>query len=198
MLAEQRRRRRRVLRRLQHGRVPAEDGRERLPRVVRQRRVERDDQRRDADGPTRRHDGPVRHRRRRRAPVQPPPLARDEEAHLDRGVGLAERELARLARLLDDRVRELVASSLQRELQARAGAARARRASASPTPAGPSAQPRRRPRRPRRRTGGCVHNREPSAGRTFSNVWPDAAGVARPSMRFRIEGICKTGIVRPR
>jgi hypothetical protein len=44
---------------------------------------------------------------------------------------------------------------------------------------------------------GTVHNREPSAGRTFSNVWPDAAGVARPSMRFAIEGICKRGIVSP-
>jgi hypothetical protein len=37
-----------------------------------------------------------------------------------------------------------------------------------------------------------VQNGEPSAGRSFSNVLPDAAGAARPSMRFAIEGICKS------
>ena len=80
---------RRVLGRLQHRRVAAEDGRKDLPGVVRQRRVERDDERRDADRPPHRHHGSVRHRRRRRPPVEAPALAGDEEAHLDRGVRLA-------------------------------------------------------------------------------------------------------------
>jgi hypothetical protein len=34
-----------------------------------------------------------------------------------------------------------------------------------------------------------VHNGEPSAGRSFSNVWPNAAGAERPSTRFAIEEI---------
>ena len=56
----------------------------------------------DADGAAHGHHGAVRHARRRRAPVETPPLACDEEAHLDGRVGLAERELVRLARLVDD------------------------------------------------------------------------------------------------
>ena len=89
---EPERRQRRVLRRLQDGRVAAEDRRKRLPRDVRQRRVERDQESRDPDGPAKREDGAVRHRSGCRATVRASPLACDEEAHLDRGVRLAERE----------------------------------------------------------------------------------------------------------
>jgi hypothetical protein len=32
-----------------------------------------------------------------------------------------------------------------------------------------------------------VQDGEPSAGRSFSKVWPDAAGAGRSSMRFAIE-----------
>ena len=114
-LAEERSRQRRVLRGLQYGRVAAEHGGKDLPRVVRKRRIEGDDQRCDADRPARRQDRSVRHRRSGRAPVQPAPFARDEEPHLDRRVRLAERELDRLAGLLRDELGCLVTPRLQGE-----------------------------------------------------------------------------------
>ena len=100
---------RRVLGRLQHRAVPAEDRRERLPRHVRERCVEGDEERGDPHRATDGEDRSMRHRRGRRPPVGTPPLAGDEEAHLDRGLRLAERELERLARLGRDELARLVA-----------------------------------------------------------------------------------------
>ena len=95
-------RHRRVLGRLEHRPVSAEDRGKRLPGHVRERRVERDQQCSDADRPAKRQDGAMRHRGGRRPPVGAAPLTGDEEAHLDRGVGLAECKLERLARLGGD------------------------------------------------------------------------------------------------
>ncbi len=56
-----------------------------------------------------------RHARGRRAPVRAPPLACDEQAHLDGRVGLAECELERLAGLLDDDRGRFVAAFTEEE-----------------------------------------------------------------------------------
>src|SRR5205085_9879702 len=48
-------------------------------------------------------------------PVQPTPLAGDEEAHLDRGVHLAERELRRLPSLLGDELSRLLPTRPERK-----------------------------------------------------------------------------------
>ena len=172
-----------MLRRLQHRRVAAEHGRERLPGVVRQRRVERDDQRGDADRPPRGHHRPVRHRGGAWSGRRAPALARDEEAHLDRCVRLAERELERLSGLLDDGGRDLVAPSAERERQladelaaldrrARRPGGLGRRAAA--TAAATSSASER----------GAWQSSSPSAGRSFSKVAPEAAGTASPPTRF--------------
>ena len=60
----------------------------------------------------------MRHARGRRAAVGASALARDEEPHLDRRVGLAAGELERLARLLGDDLGRLLAplAQEQREL----------------------------------------------------------------------------------
>ena len=103
-----------MLGRLEHGAVAAEDRRERLPRDVRERRVERDQERGDADGAPRASstvrcgiDAVVVR------PYEAPPLARDEEPHLDRRVGLAARELERLAGLRGDELARLLAPLAQ-------------------------------------------------------------------------------------
>ena len=86
-----------VLGRLEDRGVAAQQRRKRLPGDVGDRRVRRDDQ----SGHTQRlphdHRRLVRHRARRRLAVETAALAGDEEAHLDRRVGFAERVLARLA-----------------------------------------------------------------------------------------------------
>ena len=93
--------------------VPAEDRGKRLPGDVRERRVEGDQQRGDADRPAKGQHGAMRHRGGRRPPVGAAPLTGDEEAHLDRRVGLAERELERLARLGGDDLARLLAPVAQ-------------------------------------------------------------------------------------
>ena len=64
--------------------------------------------------PDREH-GPVRHARRRRAPVRAAALAGDEEPHLDGGVGLTERQLDRLPGLGGDELGRLLAPIAQEE-----------------------------------------------------------------------------------
>ena len=98
-----------------HRAVAAEDRGERFPGDVRQRRVERDQERGDADRPSQGQHGSVRHRRRRRTPVRAAALARDEEAHLDGRIGLAAGQLDSLARLgCDDLARLLAPLAQQR------------------------------------------------------------------------------------
>jgi hypothetical protein len=60
----------------------------------------------------------VQHARGGRPPVGAAALTGHEEAHLDRGVRLAERQLERLARLLDDELRRRLpaVAEQQREL----------------------------------------------------------------------------------
>ena len=179
-LGEERRRRRRVLRRLHDRGVPAEDRRERLPGDVRKRRVEAHDQRRDAERLAQRQHRAVRHARRRRAPVRASSLARDEEPHLDGGVRLAERELERLARLLCDDRRGFLAPLAEKQRERRARCRRARRRSARPTPAAPRAPPRPRPPRPRRRSArrGRAPSRRP-AGSSRATRRSEPARAAR-------------------
>ena len=182
-----------MLGRLQHGRVPAEDRRERLPGDVRQRRVERDQERRDADRPPEREHGAVRHRGRRRAAVRAASLARDEESHLDRGVGLAQRERERLAGLRGDELARFLAP-LAKQLCDRAhDVAPLDRGSRSP--------------RGLRRSGrgdGCGaassapdratrQSSSPSSGRAFSSHSPVAGGRSSPATRFGT----RAGITRP-
>ena len=100
-------RERRVLGRLEHGAVAAEDRRKDLPGDVGQRRVERDQERRDADGLAEREHRAVRHARRsscarssggprprRRAPSRRPRRSRPARAR--RLARLRRDELARL------------------------------------------------------------------------------------------------------
>ena len=114
-LREERCRSGRVLGRLHHRGVPAEDRGECLPGDVRQRRVEAHDQRRHAERLTQRHDGAVRHARGRRAAVRAASFSRDEEPHLDRRIRLADRERLRLAGLLDHDRGRLVAAFAEEE-----------------------------------------------------------------------------------
>src|SRR6185312_8057822 len=61
------------------------------------------------------HHRAVRHRRGRRSSIKPAALTRNEEAHLNRGIDLAERELPRLPCLVDDELRGIVARIAERE-----------------------------------------------------------------------------------
>ena len=72
----------------------------------------------DAERLAQREHGAVLHARRRRPAVGAPPLPGDEETHLDRRVGLAERELERLPGLRGDDLGRLLAplAEAQREL----------------------------------------------------------------------------------
>ncbi len=108
-------RERRLLGRLQDSAVAAEDRRKDLPGNVGQRCVERDQQPCDADGLPDGHHRAVRRARSCRPPVVATSLAGDEEAQLDRRIGLAESQRLRLARLLDDDLRKLVAPLPQRQ-----------------------------------------------------------------------------------
>ena len=187
------RRDRRVLGRLQHGAVTAEDGRERLPGDVRKRRVERDQQRGDADGAPQREHRAVRHRRRRRAAVGAAALSRDEQSHLDRRVGLA----ARRARAACPSRRRRARSPPR---GARGGARAIARTTLPRSTAVRAAQlwlrRTRQPRRPRRRRGPERATRQsgsPSAGRVLSSHVPLAAGRSSPATRFGISA----GITRP-
>ena len=184
---------RRVLRGLHDGGVPAEDRRERLPRDVRKRRVEAHDQRRDAERLPHREDGSVLHARGRRPAVRAAALSRDEEPHLDCGVRLAERELLRLAGLLDDDRRGLLATFAQEERElAHDVAARDGR------PLGPCRLGCARGSHRVVDVGGARTARPGTAasrpaGRSLSSHRPDCAGSVRPPMRFSISA----GITRP-
>ena len=117
----------------------------------------------------------VRHARRRRATVRAPPLAGDEETHLDGRVGLAERELERLPGLLDDDLRRFLPASRAVAARAHAGCRRARPACARPTPAGRlRAAQRPRRRRPLRRSARARQRSVPSAARSLSSHAPEA------------------------
>ena len=94
--------RRAVLRRLPHDRVAAQDRRHQVPRGHGHREVARGDDRRHADRHAEREELLVRHLRRHRLPVQPPPLAEEEVARVDDLLDLAERLRIRLADLARD------------------------------------------------------------------------------------------------
>ena len=96
---------------LHHRCVAAEDRGEDLPREVRERRVEAHDQARNPERLPHGENGAMTHARGRRAAVGAPPLAGDEETHLDGGVRLAERELERLPGLGDDDLGCVLAAS---------------------------------------------------------------------------------------
>ena len=190
-----------MLGRLQHGRVAAEDRRERLPGDVRQRRVERDQERRDADGAAQREHGAVRHRRRRRAAVRAAPLARDEESHLDRRVGLATRERERLAGLGGDDLARLVAALAEQlgdrpDDVARSTAVRAAHAGwaarAAATAAAASSAPERATpaeRRRRRRAGASrATSRSPARRSSPATRFGTSAGITRPTSPRRRRG----------
>jgi hypothetical protein len=100
---------------LENRRVSAEERRKRFPGDVGDRRVGRDDEAGDAERLAHDHRALVRHRAGRRLAVEAPPLAGDEEAHLDRGVGLSERVLARLARLASDQIGDRAAMLLHQD-----------------------------------------------------------------------------------
>ena len=184
---------RRMLRRLQHRAVPAEDRGERLPRDVRQRRVERDQQRGDPDRTTKREHGAVRHATPSSCGRTSAAPRRRRRAHLDCGVGLAARE------------RRAACPSRQRPARsppraARAGArrsharrSRARPACARPSQAAPHAPPRRRRPRPRHPSARRGRGASPSAGRVLSSQAPLAGGRSSPATRFGTSA----GITRP-
>ena len=187
-LAEERGRRRRVLGRLQHRGVAAEDRREHLPGVVRQRRVERDDQRRqrrrDAASPSpcgsasptsscvrrgaalrprrRSPSRPRRRPRRARARATCPSPRRRSSASLLASRLQRERELAHELAALDRRPRRpLTAGPLR----------------AAATAAATSASSERGDR-------ARAASRRPAAA--SRSVRPPAASDRRPSMRFPI------------
>jgi hypothetical protein len=102
-----------VLRRLQDGRVSAEERGERLPRHVRDRRVGGDDEPGDSERLARDEGHFSRRGAGRRLAVEPPPFAGDEVAHLDRRACLAERVLERLSGLSRDDACDLLAPLLE-------------------------------------------------------------------------------------
>lgn len=83
----------RVLGGLQHRSVAAEEGRERLPGGVHNRRVRGNDQPRDTEQLPNRHRLSVRRRARRRLAVEAAPLPGNGVPELDRYSGLAARVL---------------------------------------------------------------------------------------------------------
>ena len=99
-------RERRIFGGLQNRGVAAQQRRKRLPRDVGYRRVRRDDETRNAKRLADDHRALVRHRAGRRLPVETAALAGDEEAHLDRGIGLPERILAGLTCFPRDEIRD--------------------------------------------------------------------------------------------
>ncbi len=183
-----------MLRRLQHRRVAAEHGREDLPGVVRERRVERDDQRRDADGPPHGHDRPVRHRRGRRPTVEAAPLAGDEEPHFDGGVHLAQRELDAPCRSPRRRARPPPRAGSAARARARGRSRRARRACGRPSRAVRAAPPRPPRRRPRVRSAATSQRpRRPRAAasrRSPVRRRRGAAAVRRGSVILRQKNRC--------
>ena len=186
-LAEERRRRGRVLRRLEYCCVAAEHGREGLPRVVRQGRVERHDQRGYADRPPRGYYCAVWCRRRRRAAVEPATLTCDEEAHstaASTSPSASSRDLpvSSITSSAASSRRACSASASSRTSRPRSTGVRVAHPGWAERPAATAAETSTASDR------ATVHSGEPSAGRNFSNVWPDAAGAARPTMRFAIEG----------
>ena len=104
---------RRVLGRLQHRAVAADQRREDLPRDVRDRRVRGDDQPRYAERLAHRLRVAVRGRARHRLAVEASALAGHEVAELDRAVGLAARVVQRLAGLVGDERCDLLAVALE-------------------------------------------------------------------------------------
>ena len=176
-------RRRRVLGRLPHRRVAAQQRGDEVPGRHRDREVAGGDDRGHADRVAEGEQLLVGHLRRHGLAVEPPALADEEVAGVDDLLDLAERLGVGLADLARDQAREglLVVLHQPPELLDRAPAhgRRARR----PTRAAPRAPPRRRRRRCRRRPAGRRRrSREVSAG-LVEVSWPPGASVAgRPAM----------------
>ena len=113
-LGEQPGRAGRVLGRLEHRGIAADQRREHLPRDVGDRRVRRDDEPRHAARLAHGHGVFVGRSARRGAAVEPLAFAGEEAAERDRASGLAESLLRRLAGLARDHLGEVLLMRLER------------------------------------------------------------------------------------
>src|SRR6266511_4215626 len=182
---EERRGQRRVFGRLQNGGVAAEDRGKHLPRVVRQRRVEGDDQRSDPDRArvaiTVRFgvaDVVVRPYSRRPSPATKKPISM--AASVSPSARSSDLPVSSTTVTAISSRRARSASAISRTSSPRCTGVRAAQsacaARAAATAAATSAASER----------DASQSKEPSAGRSLSNVRPDAETTSRPTTRLRM------------